>query len=208
MSRHDELVALADRWLKQIGCGVTMTELVCVNATGEIPDAIGWRSGVSIVVEAKTSRSDFLADRRKFTRATPELGMGDWRFYLCDPGVIYPEDLPRGWGLLYVGTGVGEAKVRRVHGAPKGNASWSSPPNTGNKRAELAMTISALRRINLRGGLRVIYEPMPEPVKEAIRKDDGAKTQVALAIRRNWPDSHAAEPTQTRPRVHVGEQVL
>ncbi len=45
-------------------------------------------------------------------RAEPEKGMGDWRFYLCEPGVITVDDLPAGWGLLYVING----RVRKIMG--------------------------------------------------------------------------------------------
>lgn len=169
MATHAELVALAERWLKRIGCGVTFAEFVCINGTGEIPDAIGWRSGASIVVEAKTSRSDFLADRKKLVRAAPELGMGDWRFFLCRPGVIRADELPDGWGLLYTDG----AAVNRIAGVPKGNAGWGKPPAQGNKRAELALTVSALRRLNIRGLLGKVYEPMPN-IRDKARSGEGA----------------------------------
>lgn len=70
--------------------------------SGERPDAIGWRDGISILIECKASHADFLADRKKPFRAETDnqQGMGDWRFYLCPPEIIKPEELPEGWGLL------------------------------------------------------------------------------------------------------------
>ncbi|EIN73630.1 hypothetical protein ECPA10_3106, partial [Escherichia coli PA10] len=43
-----------------------------------------------------------MADRKKRFRKNPSLGMGDWRFFISEPGIISIEDLPPGWGLLHV----------------------------------------------------------------------------------------------------------
>lgn len=74
---------------------------------GEVPDAIGfrasgWEDG-SVVVEVKTSRSDFLADKKKPHRQDGK-GMGNWRYFLCPENVIRVDELPSGWGLLWVNT--------------------------------------------------------------------------------------------------------
>lgn len=159
---HEQLTIIAEKWLQGRGCGVTFRELVTRSRWGEIPDAIGWRDGVSILVEAKASRSDFLADRSKPFRVIPENGMGDWRFYLCPPGVIKPNDLPPDWGLLYAHNN----RVECVHGVPKGNTGWGQPPFSSNRRSETVMLVSALRRLKLRGVLPMIYEPL--------KKDDVA----------------------------------
>ena len=71
--------------------------------------------------------------------------MGDWRFYLCEPGVITVADLPAGWGLLYAING----RVRKVHGWP-GNHQWVvtvAKPFGANKQAECDYLFSALRRL-------------------------------------------------------------
>jgi len=142
---HRDLVRLAEGWLRNAcGCGVVLRDpfWACVE-TGERPDAIGWRGAVSILVECKTSRADFLVDRKKPFRVRTELGMGDWRFYLCPPQIIQTEDLPLGHGLLWA-----EGRtVHQVHGVPLGNTRWvSDRPFLGNKAAESAMLLSALRR--------------------------------------------------------------
>lgn len=140
---HSELCAAAVKWLKKsAGCGVAITEMVSV--AGEIPDAIGWRSGVSILIEVKTTRSDFLADRKKAWRIDATLGMGDWRFFLAPKGLLMPDEIPAGWGLLEIT----EKGVKRTHRVPIGNCSWGSPPLMGNKRAETILLCSALRRID------------------------------------------------------------
>lgn len=160
LTLHDILCTKAEEWLKRQGCKVTFHDRFrAVTGTGEQPDAIGWRSGASILIECKASRSDFLSDRGKRFRADPAMGMGDWRFYFCPPGVILPGDLPEGWGLMYCH----EKKVEKVHGVPKGNARWyDERPFRGNKDAENAMLISALRRLQIRGHLDLVYQPFSE----------------------------------------------
>lgn len=99
------------------GCQFAIIEAACY---GENPDVIGVRHGTigtaeysgityehgwdvgTIVLEAKTSRSDFLADRKKPHRIDPASGMGRWRYYICPTDLIKPEDLPEKWGLIYV----------------------------------------------------------------------------------------------------------
>ncbi len=96
---HSELIEVAVRWLR----GTARCSVVLPEAQGghEIPDAIGWsRSGrVSTLVECKTTRADFLRDRRKWHRRVG-LAIGQQRYFLALPGIIKPEDLPDGWGLL------------------------------------------------------------------------------------------------------------
>lgn len=108
---HADLCAIAVRWLKRPnsqnghGCCIAMSE-VKSGWTGEIPDAIGFRQkgydygDGSVVVEVKVTRSDFLADRKKPHRI--EGGLGNWRYFMCPEGLIRPEELPEGWGLLWV----------------------------------------------------------------------------------------------------------
>jgi len=59
----------------------------------------------SVVIEVKTSHSDFLADRKKWCRSERAEDMkllaGMKRWYLCPEGVIKKDELPEKWGLLY-----------------------------------------------------------------------------------------------------------
>jgi hypothetical protein len=98
--KHTQLVSKAVDFLRrEYGCGVILSEQYC--ATGEIPDAIGWKGlNRSVVIECKATRSDFLADRNKPFRLKPEEGLGCERFYLAPASVIGLEELPADWGLL------------------------------------------------------------------------------------------------------------
>lgn len=154
---HVALCLLAEAWLRRQGCGVAFHDaLRATTDHGECPDAISWRGGVSILVECKLSRGDFLADRGKPFRANPGLGMGDWRFYLCPPGIIAVADLPPGWGLLHAKGG----RVSAIQGVP-GNTAWrTTAPFVGNKMCETQLLASALRRMVLRGHLPDVYAPL------------------------------------------------
>lgn len=68
----------------------------------ENPDVWGYDGFSTVVIEVKTSHADFLADKKKYWRAVePEYRAGNRRWFLCPEGVIKPEELPEGWGLLY-----------------------------------------------------------------------------------------------------------
>ncbi|AFE86388.1 hypothetical protein FDH27_gp061 [Vibrio phage SSP002] len=154
-SEHSQLCLLAKKWILKNGFGVAIDDrMKAACDTGEQPDAMGWNASVSIVIEVKTSRSDFLADKNKKFRANPRLGMGDWRFYLCPKGLISKDEVPEGWGLLYYH----EGKIRRVHGGPKSNGwSFDGIPFVGNKDCEMSYMYSALRRMVVRGHLESMY---------------------------------------------------
>jgi len=96
---HAHLVRKAVEWLRRYRCGVVLSEQACMS--GEMPDAIGWKTAChSVLVECKISRADFLADRSKPFRQRSEQGVGNERFYLAPRGLILPEELRSGWGLL------------------------------------------------------------------------------------------------------------
>lgn len=153
MLGHKALVLAADKWLKAQNWKIVIRD--CFRAytnTGEQPDVIAWRNDVSLLIEVKASRTDFLADKAKAFRTHG--GMGDWRFIFCPPGVVEVCDLPGGWGLLHFDG----RSVRKVHGYPA-NTGWHlSKPFVGNRECENQMLVSALRRFAVRGQLDTIYE--------------------------------------------------
>ena len=67
----------------------------------EIPDAIGFHSHGSLLVEAKTSKADFYKDQNKSFRIHTETGMGRLRYYICPTGLLVANEIPPYWGLLY-----------------------------------------------------------------------------------------------------------
>lgn len=107
---HGDLCNLAVKWLKRPqsnnghGCCIAFSE-VRSGWSGEVPDAIGFRrkgggNDGSVVVEVKVTRSDFLVDAKKPHRSKG--GLGNWRYYMCPEGLILPDEIPEGWGLLWV----------------------------------------------------------------------------------------------------------
>ncbi|MEI7410078.1 hypothetical protein [Pectobacterium aroidearum] len=153
---HDELCMIAYKFLYKNGFKVCFHDrFKAVTSTGEQPDAMGFRNNASVLIEAKCSRSDLLADKKKRFRQNPELGMGDWRFFISEPEIVTVNDLPDGWGLLHVVGG----KVKKVHGWQ--GWQWASnkhKPFIGNKQVECDYMLSALRRMELRGHLKEIYD--------------------------------------------------
>ncbi len=161
---HADLVQQAEAWLIRQGCGVVLRDPFYTPYIPEHPDAIGWRlaANISILVECKASRADFLADRAKPFRTNPEQGLGQWRFFLTPPDLVQPQDLPPGWGLLWAT----EQRVRVVYGKPAGNTGWGTPPFAGNMHAERRLLLTALRRLALRGHLPEVYTPYTAGTEE------------------------------------------
>jgi hypothetical protein len=136
---HTKLVERAVAWLRIYGCGVVLSEQSC--ASGETPDAIGWKHGChSVTVECKISRADFLADQEKPFRRKPEKGMGCERFYLTPAGLLAPEELPAGWGLLELGG-------RSVEWVCASSKKLRSPAGF---RREMNLLLASLRRVEVR----------------------------------------------------------
>lgn len=104
---HRELCLLAAKWLKKdLRCTISIHEPKGIK---ENPDAIGWRyswgnaaNEGSVLVECKTSRADFKKDFSKAFRQNPDIGIGNWRYYMCPTDLIKPEEIPDKWGLIYV----------------------------------------------------------------------------------------------------------
>lgn len=149
---HAELVDLAEKWLIR-KCGFAFKELATLSM--EIPDAIGFRYDVSVMIECKTTFADFKQDFKKRFRIHSEEGVGKFRYYLCENGIIQLTDLPPKWGLLWVSE-KGRIIVKK---GPKGNT-WSDQNFIfkRNRVAEASLMYSALRRLHLQGAMPLIYE--------------------------------------------------
>lgn len=144
--QHTQLTVRAERWLLgTCRCKFAFRELASI--CGEIPDAIGWKNGIDThLVECKVSHSDFLSDKKKSFRKVPNMGMGVYRWMMSPKGLIKPDELPENWGLLY-------CHPQRVQCVVK------AKPQERNWRAEMTLMASALRRVELRGDLKKIYDP-------------------------------------------------
>jgi hypothetical protein len=98
---HDELNTLAVRYLQTTG-GFSIICKECHSNVQEIPDVYAVNNRYSVVIECKTSHADFERDKKKRFRKYPKEGLGRFRYYFCEEGVILPEELPAKWGLVYV----------------------------------------------------------------------------------------------------------
>ena len=138
---HAALVERAGRWLKgSLNCRVALCELVAYTPSGETPDSVGWVNGLCILVEAKTSRADFFADRKKMSRQPKARALGHWRFYLTPPGLIKPDEVPEGWGVYEVHG----RSVKHAGGVQYRN--MANAPFQSCRDSEVALLVSALSR--------------------------------------------------------------
>lgn len=222
---HQQLCKLGEKWLRRQGCRVTLRDpfkaAVC---TGECPDVIGWRDGHSVLIECKVSRSDFLADKSKMFRAEPALGMGDARLYLAPPGVIQPDDLPEGWGLLIAEgdrvsiasdyprsyeIGCWSSKPRPKGYRKRIGINWRPLPFTGNKQCETVMLVSALARGMADVGLGVAEHGKKGRVTitfDMERVNDSSQVNVShkLSYAKPTKRGKASEEDTTATTVYVG----
>lgn len=118
--KHNDLVVIGSKWLKKHShniiipnCYLVANETPGIKYNGEIPDIIGWSSTLSVLIEVKVNRSDFLTDKKKPHRVMPYTGMGELRYYLCPEGLIKQNELPVNWGLLFIND-LGEITIQHT----------------------------------------------------------------------------------------------
>lgn len=148
---HSDLVQQTKKWLEtnhgnKFACGVVLAEYN--SYADEIPDVIGFNADRSILIECKVSRADFKRDFNKPHRHYTKR-LGNLRYYLTLPNVACPEDITNGWGLLYVSDkGITEMKPSEHF------------VDNSVKAAEWPIFYSVIRRLNLRGLLKDIQNPL------------------------------------------------
>lgn len=109
-SLHYKLCCEGAKWLHRnmirernghwIGtCNIVAVELVAAGV--ENPDVWGLTGGCTAVIEVKTSRSDFLHDKKKLCRKIENYSCGNCRYYLVPEGLVSENEIPEQWGLLY-----------------------------------------------------------------------------------------------------------
>jgi len=149
--RHMRLVVLGAKYFKKQGFPLVATEL-WAHASRERVDVAAFRSTCSAMIEVKVSREDFYADRKKPERRRELTGFGNYRFYLCPKDLLTKNDLPSGWGLLYVDGNVITEVLK-----PKGNSwpniehaskEWSDFCHESDEKAERALLFSIARRLS------------------------------------------------------------
>jgi hypothetical protein len=152
---------------------VVLTELNTWNYTGEIPDVLGWdvSKGRSILIECKTSISDFRADAAKPFRQIPEDGIGVLRFFLAPAGLLPADRLPAGWGLLEVGD-TGRVTATRVSGE-----------FPCRRDAEIALLLSVMRRLEVKDGPHIAIRAYTKSLSDGLRASVSidASTEEALS---------------------------
>ncbi|MEG3640646.1 hypothetical protein [Magnetococcus sp. PR-3] len=161
---HEDLVLYAKRYLlKKKRIHVVITEQFII--TTEKPDAMGYTTGQTYLIECKATRSDFLADAKKKFRQEPELGMGSYRFYLCPAGLIQKHELPDGWGLLWVED---NGRIKTL----KANGNMSAPfQNRKNTSAEHQLLLAYTKRLVKAYGVHEAGELTPiEKLHEEISR--------------------------------------
>ena len=149
--KHDDLVDVARRWLSKPwrnagegghgACSVILTDMT--SAAWETPDAIGWHVGRSTLVEVKVSRADFRKDKEKHFRRHPEMGAGDFRFFMTPKGLVEVSELPDKWGLIEVDE-KGKTRVKKA-----------SEKFDVDKGQEVDMLLSLLCRLKVPTGRHV-----------------------------------------------------
>lgn len=139
---HEDLRKAAVKWLCNTNhCAVVISEMV--SAAWECPDAVGWKSTHSILVECKVSRADFFRNAQKNTLIN-DRGVGHERYFLTPEGLVDAEDMRSyaGYGLLHWG----EGRIRVVIRAEQRET---------NEASEIRMLVSALRRVKTREFLTI-----------------------------------------------------
>lgn len=121
---HDMLGEIAAKYLRSKGWHFAIPNLWSAIIT-EKPDCLAFDiDGKSFLVEAKMSRSDFLADKKKYARKNPEKGAGAYRAYITPKGLLSADEIPYGWQLWEVDASGSRPKVVIVKGQEYYKATW------------------------------------------------------------------------------------
>ncbi len=141
---HEELVKHAAIWLRYDSQTHTIVITERSGSGSETPDAIGVSAGGwSTLIECKTSRADFLADKKKHFRRHAARGMGHRRYFMAPVGLLKPEELPENWGLIEIYEKTDSGRRRRHV-----TKTATHFPEI-HERAQTGMLVSVLRRLEI-----------------------------------------------------------
>lgn len=102
-STHKHLKKLALYWLKPLVVDLVANEVEFSNAYS-IADCVGLnlkRKEVR-VIEVKATKGDFIRDKKLFGEKTSYFYHAHYSYIMCPLEVIQPEEIPHGYGLLWV----------------------------------------------------------------------------------------------------------
>lgn len=145
-SLHYKLCCEGAKWMRKQEFGaykIVAVELCTISV--ENPDVWGTTGYKSMLIEVKTSHSDFLRDMKKPFRMDSNVNyrkyrLGNNRYYLVPKGLVSIDELPPHWGLLeWNGTSITKVK----------EAEYVVCENIG----ELGMLCSIMRREGVRKGI-------------------------------------------------------
>lgn len=141
MITHEELCRVAVRWLNnRMVIGVSE-----ISYASEIPDALGYGSYGTVLIECKTSRADFLRDGKKWCRKDSAKGLGNYRYFMCVEGLIKTDELPEKWGLLWVKNGKVYLKKGAKYYGHSGHEDWYFESARDSELGILAQVARRLR---------------------------------------------------------------
>ena len=159
---HKQLVELAYNWaIKRHG--FAFKELVTY--ANETPDVIAFKSYYSTLIECKASVQDFKADIHKRTRQNLDICMGNFKLYCMTEELYSKVTIPEGWGVLITKE---NGKAKMIENVYQNHNKYFHQKNMARFRNENAMMYSALRRIELRNKLDIIYDQQTEGQDETI----------------------------------------
>ena len=110
---HKELVKIGKEYLISAKrCNPVFCEKGSANIS-EIPDIIGFKANETIVIECKTSVSDFRNDKKKGCRINGK-GLGTQRYYLITYELFdnLPAEILAGWGIITINI-YGAGRIRK-----------------------------------------------------------------------------------------------
>lgn len=143
---HKDIINASIKWCKSHGYHLILEEFVAGHM--ENPDVLAFGNAHSLMIEVKVSRQDFLKDAEKFPRRNPKHGVGNYRYYACPEGLIKENEIPKGWGLIYII----DKKAKTIKGHKSNCVTVEFPLEffNANLRQERTMLMSALRRVKMK----------------------------------------------------------
>jgi len=102
-AEHKHLKWLGMHWLKKKTVDLVANEVDFYNAYS-IADVVGvnLKRQEIRVIECKSSRADFLRDKKLYGTQTSYFLHAHYSYIMCPVGIISKEEIPDGYGLLYV----------------------------------------------------------------------------------------------------------